>query len=302
MVFQEETQTSWFWPLSPLHSKKEPEFHLDDSDDAEKWDRERAFEIADDIEKGLARELATEFIQPLRRSSRLWRFHVVRSEDKLHHRLFSDEGDFLMYARTNLEERKICFFLYNPQDREQRLYDPSRPAFTMTFNQSRTEWRIVQEKCDNCRFSPKHMSCAVAGKQQVAVIKHSKVPVGDGLFNCMEVQVPGVYPDGSPVVWCPTLGFGDLGDEYDACTEVQVFKTKVPIWSEQVESLVLDFKDRNIQSSAKNFQLSMPLSSRPKSVYCQYGKIGTNTFGLDFRHPLSVIQAFGMSLSTLFWM
>lgn len=308
MVLKEESSTSWWWPLARSNSGKTIEkrpFQLADEDEEERIDRERAFDIAERMEEGLAREIVTEFMHPLRRSSRLWRFHVVRSEDKLQYRLFSDDGDFLMYARTLLDVRRVEFFLYNPSEKESRgrdhgdLYDPSRPAFTMTFNKDKTEWRIVQEKCEHCQFLPRHLSCSCHGKQQVAVIRHTRKPIGDGIFNGMDVAIPGLYTDGSRVVWCPLAGRGDLGDFPEDNYEAQHLITKQPSWNDAVESLVLDFKGRNVTASAKNFQLA--LTQKPDHVICQFGKIGPQTFSLDFRYPLSVIQAFGMSLTTLFW-
>merc|ERR1719393_831908 len=118
-----------------------------------------------------------------------------------------------MYARAFPEECKVNFFLYNPSDRENALFDPSRPAFTMTFNEARTEWRLVQEKCENCQFSPRHLSCACCGKQQVAFIKHTRKCIHDAIFNLMDVRLPGLYSDESRVVWCPKLGRGDLGSD-----------------------------------------------------------------------------------------
>jgi len=270
-------------------------------DDDTDSDCERAFDIADTLEQGLAREIVTDFMHPLRRSSKLWRFHIVRSDDRLQYRLFSDEGDFLMYAHAFPETRKVHFFLYNPGNGREvsSLFDPARPAFTMNWNEAKTEWRVVQEKCENCQFSPKHSSCACCGKQQVAFIRHSRKTIGDGIFNCMEAHVPGLYSDESRVIWCPKLGRGDLGLETEDGYESQRLISKMPVWNDEVESLVLDFKARSISSSAKNFQLSM--GKRPEHVICQYGKIGTNTFSLDFRYPLSVIQAFGISLTTMFW-
>lgn len=305
MVLQEEqgATSSWLWPLSRSASAQmaeklsgRPSGHDEDED---RWDRERAFDIADELENGLAREIVTEFMHPLRRASRLWRFHVVRSEDKLQYRLFSDDGEFLMYARAALEAQKVEFFLYNPTEKEDKLYDAARPAFTMTWSKDKTEWRIVQERCEHCQFSPKYLSCSCHGKQQVAFIRHSKKPIGDGIFNSIEMHVPGLYSDGSRVVWCPLLGRGDLAEGPDGSHEAQRLVTRKPVWNDDVESLVLDFKGRNILSSAKNFQLA--LSQKPEHVICQYGKIGPSTFSLDFRYPLSVIQAFGASLTTLFW-
>jgi len=303
MVFREEQEASWLWPLRHWRSCREEDEEKNcgkDEDADERWDRERGFDLADCMEKGLARELVTDFMQPLRKSSRLWRFHVVRSEDKLQYRLFSDDGDFLMCARVALEEKLVSFFLYNPADREGALLnETSRPAFTMSYGENRSEWRLTQERCEHCRFSPSHLSCTCHGKQQVAFTKHSRRHIGDGIFNCMDVHVPGLYSDGSRVVWCPLLGKGDLSSPPDNSLEVQRLSTRKPQWNDDVESLVLDFKGRHILSSAKNFQLS--LQQKPGHVICQFGKIGASTFSLDFRYPLSVIQAFAIAMTTIFW-
>jgi hypothetical protein len=297
MVFQEEQESSWFWPLRRRTCKDDQDDSIKDAD--ERWDRERGFDLADSMEKGLARELVTDFMQPLKKSSKLWRFHVVRSEDKLQYRLFSDDGDFLMCARISLEARLVAFFLYNPSERAGDLFDVSRPAFTMVYNEGKKDWRLTQERCEHCQFAPAHLSCSCHGKQQVCFTRHTRRPIGDGIFNCMDVTVPGLYSDGGRVVWCPLLGKGDLASPPENSLEVQRLTTKKPQWNDDVESLVLDFKGRHILSSAKNFQLA--LRQKPDHVICQFGKIGSATFSLDFRYPLSVIQAFAISMTTIFW-
>lgn len=259
---------------------------------------ERSFEIADCMERGLARETVTDFTTPLRRSGRLWLCRVVRSEDKLAARLVTESGDFLMHARVMLEERRVDFFLYDPRCQE-RLYDPSLPAFSMGFNKSRTEWRLVQERCDNCQLAPPHLSCTYRGKQQLAYIRHSRRPVGDGVSHTMDVTIPKVCANGPSVVWCPLLGMGDLGTAKEGASDREQLVTKEPTWNEEVGSLVLDFKGRDIQASAKNFQVA--LQNRTQQVSCQFGKVGPVVFGLDFRHPLSIVQAFGLAMSTFFW-
>lgn len=270
---------------------------LDDQDS----DCKRAFDIADCLEQGLACEVATDFLHPLRRSSKLWRFNMRRSEDKLQYHLFAEEGDFLMYAQAFPEARKVHFHLYNPDDKDaMSLFDAARPAFSMTWNEARTEWRLVQEKCENCQFSPRHLSCACCGKQQVAFIKHTRQTIDDANFNLMEVRLPGLYANETRVVWCPKLGRRDLGAEsLKESFEWQQLDTKVPVWNDEVGSLVLDFKGRKVIPSAKNFQLAF--GKKPEGSVCQCGKIGNDEFSLDFKYPLSVIQAFGISLTTMFW-
>lgn len=260
---------------------------------------ERAFDIADDLEGGMARETSTDFTTPLRRSSKLWRFRVVRSADKMKARLMTDTGDFLMYAELLLNSQVIAFFLYDPAGEGRGLYDASMPTFSMRFNATRTEWRLTQERCEHCCMAPPHLSCARHGKQQLAVIRQSRHAVGDGVSNSMNSIIPGLYTDGNAVVWCPMVGKSDLGMAPSNSLETQHLVTCKPVWNEEVECLVLDFKGRNIVSSAKNFQLA--LRQKPQHVICQYGKLSDTNFGLDFKYPLSTIQAFSIAMTTIFW-
>lgn len=269
-------------------------------DDVERWERERAFDIADNLEGGLARETATDFTTPLRRSSRLWRFRLLRSEDRLRVRMVTENGDFLMHAEVSLQDQRISFFLYDPKD-PRGLYDPLAPAFVLGYDQAHTEWRLLQEHCDHCRLAPAHLSCARAGRrQQLAFARHYRKTVGGGVCNCMEAVIPGIYSDHTAVTWCPMLGREDLGSmQEDRSGETQQLVTALPGWNEEVGSLVMDFKGRNISSSAKNFQLA--LRQRPDHVICQFGKLGPTSFGLDFKYPLSAAQAFGLAMTTIFW-
>jgi len=216
--------------------------------------------------------------------ARLRRLRVERSEDHLRYRLFSEaDGHFLMFAQASGSAR-IDFFLYDPKT-QPALFDSKRPAFTLTCNAARKEWRLLQERCDNCRCSPCHMAQGrgCCGQSELFFAQHFSQAVGEGVNHCMDVVIPTVERSAE-----------DTPDE----SELRLI-TRLPVWSDKVDSLVLDFKGRRVQPSAKNFQL-MP-EDRPKTTMLQYGKIGQNTFGLDFRHPLTVAQAFGLSLTTLLW-
>lgn len=264
-------------------------------------DQGRAFDIADCVEKGVARETTTDFMGPLRRSRRLSRFRVVRSEDRLEHRLFTDNGDFLMFARLCIESQSIGFFMYDPAVTSDRaLFDPAKPAFALTFNRAKSDWLLVQDRCESCHFVLPHLSCsALGGRQQVASIQHSRRAVGDGVSNEMGVRVPGLYSDNSRVVWCPARCRVGLAHVADGDTMTQVLVTKRPAWNKQAGCLVLDFAGRDILSSAKNFQLA--LRQKPDHVICQHGKLSSSVFALDARFPLSIIQAFAIAMSTVFW-
>jgi len=277
---------------------KEKETSNKDVECEDNWEQERAFEVADCLEKGNARESSTEFLQPLRRSSKLWRFFMVRSEDRTEYRLHTIDGEFLMFAKASVENRRVDFFLYNPSKNYDQLLDLNRPPFTMTYNGAKTEWCLLHNRCECCQFSPKNVSCARVGSQQVAFIRHTRESVGGGISYCLHVRIPGFDQDGLRLVWCP-MSFGCNLAEAHESSEVRELVSKMPTWNSELQSLVLDFKDRAVDTSAKNFQLVQ--RKRPDNLVCQFAKQGPRTFLLDFAYPLSIVQAFGVALSTVFW-
>jgi len=243
----------------------------------------RDFDIMDSMEKGLARELVADFLEPLPDAAGLWKFNVERSDDRTEYRLFCNSGEFLMYAKLARGSQRIDIHLYDPSEKDNALFDRKRPAFSMMCNSARTEWSLYQDQCDNCRHSPSKFAVCrhCGGHSELLRVRHNDAEIGEGVNHCMEVSIP----------YCG----------YDACPgEMTRFVTKMPVWNERVECLVLDFKGRKVLASAKNFQLAAE-GDEGERVVCQYGKVGTSTFGLDFRYPLTVAQAFGISLSTLFW-
>jgi len=287
MGFLDESYTTLLSPLcrqsrkrdgpKGLHSQNE--VHGSGHQLQEEGEHARYFDVVDIMEKGFARELVADFMEPLPDSRGLWKFSVVRSDDRQEYRLFCESGEFLMFARLGKDARRVDIFLYDPREKENALYDPARPAFSLACNAAKTDWRLTQERCDNCRHFPRQTSgCSFCrGNAELLRIKHSNVEVGDGVNHCMDVSIPG--------------SAGQEGEE---------LVTKMPTWNNKVECLVLDFKGRKVQASAKNFQLTLEEDDE-NSVICQYGKLGANTFGLDFRYPLTVAQAFGISLTTLHW-
>eukprot|EP00249_Psilotum_nudum_P021209 c28021_g1_i1 orf=432-1700(-) len=87
-----------------------------------------------------------------------------------------------------------------------------------------------------------------------------------------------------------------------------ILKNKAPRWHEQLQCWCLNFKGRVTVASVKNFQLvaavepestqqGVPQSDADK-VVLQFGKVGKDTFTMDYRYPLSAFQAFAICLSS----
>ncbi|KAE8699971.1 Tubby-like F-box protein 6 [Hibiscus syriacus] len=87
--------------------------------------------------------------------------------------------------------------------------------------------------------------------------------------------------------------------------EPLTLKNKAPRWHEQLQCWCLNFKGRVTVASVKNFQLVAAAESshnispeEQEKVILQFGKIGKDIFSMDYRYPLSTVQAFAICLSS----
>ncbi|CAD5213087.1 unnamed protein product [Bursaphelenchus okinawaensis] len=78
--------------------------------------------------------------------------------------------------------------------------------------------------------------------------------------------------------------------------DMVVLNNKDPQWNEDTQSYVLNFHGRVTQASVKNFQIVHGFN--PDYVVMQFGRISSEVFTMDFRYPLSPIQAFGIAMSS----
>ncbi|XP_010535040.1 PREDICTED: tubby-like F-box protein 7 [Tarenaya hassleriana] len=80
---------------------------------------------------------------------------------------------------------------------------------------------------------------------------------------------------------------------------VTILKNKAPRWHEHLQCWCLNFHGRVTVASVKNFQLSQPSGKGDEeTVLLQFGKVGDDTFTVDYRQPLSAFQAFAICLTS----
>ncbi|KAF0985009.1 hypothetical protein FDP41_000048 [Naegleria fowleri] len=77
---------------------------------------------------------------------------------------------------------------------------------------------------------------------------------------------------------------------------LKVLKNKFPVWNERLKAYVLNFNGRVTMASVKNFQLVEP--NNPNKVFLQFGKVDEDRFNIDFKYPLSALQAFSIAISS----
>lgn len=78
--------------------------------------------------------------------------------------------------------------------------------------------------------------------------------------------------------------------------DMVVLRNKAPKWNEQLGAYCLNFGGRVTAASVKNFQLVN--DDECDRVVLQYGKVGKDTFTMDYMHPLTALQAFQICLTS----
>nr|CAB3267380.1 tubby-related protein 3-like [Phallusia mammillata] len=71
---------------------------------------------------------------------------------------------------------------------------------------------------------------------------------------------------------------------------------KTPVWNEETQSYVLNFRGRVTQASVKNFQIVH--QSDPEYIVMQFGRVAEDVFTVDYNYPMNAVQAFAIALSS----
>jgi hypothetical protein len=264
-----KTTTSWF---SVLSGEKKAEKIAVDSADA-----------VDAMERGFARALARDEVKPEPAEGPTRKMHVERSADRLVHILHNEDGAPVLEARVTTEGVQV--FAAGGEGRKARV---EVPAFTMTHDKEQKNWKIASSYCENCAFRNPYSSCKNHGGQTLALVRHEKEEIGEGVAMCMDVDMPEIGANGQSAIWCPLCKSCD-----DSRIELNSLRPK---WNAKLKSLCMDFKGKVDAASAKNFQLCIN-----DKVVLVYGKKADGTFCLEFEHPLSPVQAFTIALTTMHW-
>lgn len=158
---------------------------------------------------------------------------------------------------------------------------------------------------------PRRMQCTLHGiplsTMESVGSAPSRAEVTAGSLEGVHVLHPGVLSSPrskAAVVDSSTLDY-DFASGLLSKDEPLVLKNKAPRWHEQLQCWCLNFRGRVTVASVKNFQLVASVESLPTSlqgdrdkVLLQFGKIGKDTFTMDYRYPLSAFQAFAICLSS----
>jgi len=134
-------------------------------------------------------------------------------------------------------------------------------------------------------------------RKELCAVTYAQNILGTKGPRKMKVAVPQVMRNGKTVVFQPTKAEdGLLKRAKNNDKNCFILINKPPRWNDLVGAYVLNFYGRVTMASVKNFQLVHP--DDHDTVVLQFGRVGPNQFNMDYRYPLSPMQAFSVCLSS----
>ncbi|KAI6184340.1 Protein king tubby [Aphelenchoides bicaudatus] len=135
-------------------------------------------------------------------------------------------------------------------------------------------------------------------RQELAAVIYETNVFGFKGPRKMTIIIPGLYENSGRKELRPISEKDSILERFKGhrMEEMIVLNNKQPQWNEDTQSYVLNFHGRVTQASVKNFQIVHNLN--PDYVVMQFGRINSEVFTMDFRYPLSPVQAFGIAMTS----
>ena len=209
--------------------------------------------------------------------------------------IFLKDGDEFMMNAKKRANNKTSNYLISMGEGDLARVGPNYLG-KLRSNFVGTEFQVFDDGYnpkDDPEFSGQEMRNELGAVMYAANVWGSRGP------RKMQVALPAVDQNSRLVLPDPSTSTGDelltrIRDRN--CRDTVYLINKPPRWHEQVGAYVLNFNGRVTMASVKNFQLVDP--EEQNTVVLQFGRVGKDEFTMDMHHPITPLQAFGVTLSS----
>lgn len=207
--------------------------------------------------------------------------------------LFLEEGKkFLLAARKRKKQTTSNYII--SLDYEDLGRDSDNFFGKLRSNFVGTDFTIF----DNGDKDRRNADGSGQGRRELGCIAYGYNVLGTRGPRKMTACIPAVDANGTPL-FRPTSETDTLIDRVKGermLDDLLIMYNKPPRWNEELNAYCLNFNGRVTEASVKNFQLVT--DDNQNYVILQFGKIGRNTFTMDYQWPMSALQAFAICLSS----
>jgi hypothetical protein len=272
-----------------------------------------SIDLMGQAELGSSREMMVDQLQSPRCEDGFQTYYFIQPHSKVEYYLCRDrEGeDFSLYAK--LDEPNRCFNIYRHKPSEPN-FRADLPDFKLCFDTEHKKWTASVYHnsfvCDKCMYSKRERSYSisssistsdVSGTLPVAVTpllelhqQVEKVPTGQHWFY---LDCRGKSAEfGEGLVECPECC--DSPRRSHVKQNLHVHSNPPTIKNGELKVKFVT-NGRDIIPSARNVQCSS--SKHDGGIVFQFVKVGDGIYNIDFKSPLSPIQALFIATSTHYW-
>jgi len=207
------------------------------------------------------------------------------------------DGDRFMLCAKKRSGNKTSNYLISMQEGDLRR-DSSMFLGKLRANFLGTDFQIFDKGTNPRDIEYDDDTSKMQLRQELGVIIYASNVLGSRGPRKMQVAIPKVdTKTNEREIWRPQGEDEMLGKVKEKdFSNLFYYINKPPKWNEQVGAYVLNFNGRVTMASVKNFQLVAV--DNHEDVILQFGRVGKDTFNMDYQHPLSPFQAFAITLSS----
>ena len=255
----------------------------------------------------------------------------AKIEVEFDNRFTSNFDPKVLASRDHQGRMRVGIYLSQP---ELRTGAEADPAVVLISDFHRSTFRAYKVVCDSCRYrrrsstfmegfcnasSGSDSSPLQKSSSPCSYVSHSApddfvglcsvVPSGQELLRMTHTPVKvhlrdftqiSVCMPASGTCWCPvdSTGRRTLGDRNTSDPVSVFYESKLPVWSESLQALALEFRQREVLPSRRNFQLVS------KHKVFQHYRTGKNEYMMELGKScddMSLVQAFCIALSSALW-
>jgi hypothetical protein len=240
----------------------------------------------------------------------------------------------VLASQKTIGRMRVGLYLHQASDPS---LGSSDPVVAMISDPARSSFKAFKVVCDSCRYQRRRSSftegmdfsgkiemsqasptatgqssacsnysstnqqdfgslCSITpSSQEILRMRHDHMKVHGRDFARIHLVVPKEGTDWCPIAHPNRKALGERNKDIDPS-----FDSKLPVWSESLKALALEFRHREVFPSRRNFQLVVPEDSHP---VCQYYRSGKSEYMLEMKPgcELSLVQGFLVALSSTFW-
>ncbi|CAG9467713.1 unnamed protein product [Pedinophyceae sp. YPF-701] len=211
------------------------------------------------------------------------------------YKLYLNEDDGFLLAATKRKHNRTSNYLVSLD--EDNMNRDSKAFFgKLRSNFVGTEFTIYDHG-----INPKkaHKESGAEVRCELGAVMYQANILGTKGPRKMSVVIPVVNQEGHRVEFRPLSdkdSILSLLKDRSRLRDMILLKNKSPKWNDALGAYCLNFNGRVTHASIKNFQLIS--DDDPEYVVLQFGKVGRDAFTMDYRWPMSALQAFSICLSS----